>query len=206
MRVKYFNVATVFFLVLTLIGFIFIDKSIALFFHQHFANSNLTHFSEQLGKLTATKHVIFVGVLISGLAIILLQRNKILSKSPWAVVAVTYAFSVAVAFAIKVTLARYRPELFFADGAYGFHFFSFKHSMNSMPSGHTVTAYALLLLPGLFVWDKSKIVGGVLMFCGIFLAFSRILTTEHYFSDVMLSGALVSFIAARYLKSLSAAT
>ena len=204
MNVKYLDIAAVTFFVLTLVGVIFVDKSIAIYFHQNYSDVNLVHFSEHLSKLTSTKHIVFLGLFLCALAIFnvkgrLGKTNHILSAT-----AVVYAISVILAFVIKITLARYRPELLFEHGNYGFHFFSFKHSITSMPSGHTVTAYALLFLPGLLLWKRTKAISLILMFCGVFLAFSRILTTDHYFSDVMLSCALVSFVAARYFHVSSA--
>ena len=195
MEAKHFNMAAVIFLLFTIIGYFFIDKSVATYFLQHYSGEQVTTFSEHLAKMTSSKKICFLGLFLCAVSFIKLMVGQIKVHHPLVIVSAIYALSISIAFVIKGVLARYRPELFFDNGMYGFHFFSGKHILTSMPSGHAVTAFTLLFIPGVLLWGKSKVVSLIFIFCAISLALSRILTTDHYFSDVMLSFAISSFSA-----------
>ncbi|RYV03524.1 hypothetical protein SOPP22_04485 [Shewanella sp. OPT22] len=195
MEVKHFNILASVFLFFTIIGYLFLDKSIALYFLHNFSDANITHFSHKLASWTSSKKICFLGLLICAITFIQLLKNKINLTHPLVRISAIYALSITVVFVIKGVIARYRPELYFSDDLYGFHFFSAKHAFTSMPSGHAITAFTLLLIPGMFLWCKNKLLSIIFIFCALFLAFSRILTTDHYFSDVMFSFAIASYVA-----------
>jgi hypothetical protein len=77
---------------------------------------------------------------------------------------------------------------------YGFDFFHVSYSIISFPSGHSATVFAVgtvfaMLLPR-GKWLFYAVAGVV--------AFSRVVITKHYFSD-MIIGSLIGYLTAEYL-------
>ncbi|WP_440993364.1 phosphatase PAP2 family protein [Cysteiniphilum litorale] len=107
--------------------------------------------------------------------------------------------SIAVATVLKVTLARYRPELFLQDGLYGFHWLSHKRLFNSFPSGHATLGFAGLLGLAYLVQNKKFTVLCIII--ALIITISRILSSEHYLSDV-LAGVYIGVFSYLWAKAL----
>ncbi len=113
---------------------------------------------------------------------------------------VSLALSGIIVLLIKMVGGRFRPELYFKEGLFGFDFFHLSHTMTSFPSGHSATslgaAAALALL-----FPKFRV--GFYLF-GIAVMISRVVIVRHYPSDIMIGGligALTSYILyERYYK------
>lgn len=90
---------------------------------------------------------------------------------------------------VKFILGRYRPNMLFDEGLYGFAFFETKHSLTSFPSGHaaTITAFALALYLMYPRWWFLYAVSAVLV------AGSRVIIGSHFPSDVIL-GAYIAVV------------
>lgn len=84
---------------------------------------------------------------------------------------------------------RYRPEMWFAQGAYGFEFLQIKSTALSFPSGHTTTAFALAMVLIIF-WRKYW---PFFVFLATLIAASRVIITAHFLSDVVAGAYLGSF-------------
>ena len=84
--------------------------------------------------------------------------------------------------AIKPLLGRARPHYFLNDDVYGFHPFSFHaHDWNSMPSGHSTTAFAVAFaLSALF--PRGRV---VFLLFAVAVLLSRLMINAHYPSDVV---------------------
>lgn len=91
---------------------------------------------------------------------------------------------------LKNGLGRARPYLLIDHAQYGFYFLQFHASHWSFPSGHTATV-AGALVPLAVVCRKFIPVCLILV---LVVMFSRIITLEHYLSDVVGSVFLVSAI------------
>ena len=96
---------------------------------------------------------------------------------------------------VKLTVARYRPKLFFEKGLYGFDFFNVGYEYNSFPSGHAVTIFSLATAMSLF-WPKYRVYFFVVAFA---VALSRIVLTSHFVSDVI-GGAFIGALTVLLLK------
>ena len=88
--------------------------------------------------------------------------------------------------AIKMLFGRARPRLIDMVGPFHFDMFSWKSSVLSFPSGHSVTAFAsatalAFMAPRLGKW---------LLVLAVLIALSRVVTGAHYPSDVMAGAAL----------------
>lgn len=104
------------------------------------------------------------------------------------------ALSGIVADIIKIIVARFRPCMLFEKGLYGFDFFHRNSALNSFPSGHTATVFALAMYISLY-WPRWAVLGWII---AIAVGVSRVLLTMHYLSDV-LAGAIVGTITVSLL-------
>ncbi|GGF94952.1 MULTISPECIES: phosphatase PAP2 family protein [Cysteiniphilum] len=107
--------------------------------------------------------------------------------------------SIAAATVLKLTLARYRPELFLQEGLYGFHWLSHKRLFNSFPSGHATLGFAGLLGLAYLVQNKKFTVLCIII--ALIITISRILSSEHYLSDV-LAGVYIGVFSYLWAKAL----
>lgn len=101
-----------------------------------------------------------------------------------------------VAGVLKVVLGRARPIFFEALEHTGFYPFTFDWAFNSMPSGHTVSSFAALVMLGMLypkikpaTWTIATIIG-----------VSRICYGAHWPTDVIL-GAFIGMLAADVIKN-----
>lgn len=105
------------------------------------------------------------------------------------------ALSGIAALVVKLTVARYRPTLFFEKDLYGFDFFRVTYEYNSFPSGHVVTIFSLAAAMSLF-WPKYRVCFFLVAFA---VALSRIALTSHFVSDVI-AGAFIGVLTVMLLK------
>ncbi|MHB1947559.1 MAG: phosphatase PAP2 family protein [Gammaproteobacteria bacterium] len=99
--------------------------------------------------------------------------------------------AIAVGTVLKIILARYRPEMLFTQGLYGFHFFSLKNALYSTPSGHSLTIFAICASLSILFRRYASIFYVIAILIGI----SRLILTKHYLSDVIL-GAYIGIMSA----------
>ena len=96
---------------------------------------------------------------------------------------------------LKFIIGRQRPKAMFEDGFYGLIPFNTNHAMNSFPSGHSQTGWALAMSLALIFPRATP----VLITFATLVAISRVILTVHFLSDVI-AGALISIITAVLLK------
>jgi membrane-associated phospholipid phosphatase len=92
---------------------------------------------------------------------------------------------------LKWFFGRYRPEMLFTQGLYGFSWFAVKGSAHSFPSGHTFRIFASMTALGL-LWPRAR---ALLLSVAVLVGVSRVLVTRHYPSDVV-AGAFVGVFCA----------
>lgn len=106
---------------------------------------------------------------------------------------------------LKISLGRARPDLWFSSHLYGFYGFHSSALYWSFPSGHTSTIMGLMF--GLSVLFPRYCL--LFIVAGLCIAFSRLLLTQHYLSDVLFATYLACVLIGRissfpYLKWLYA--
>jgi len=102
------------------------------------------------------------------------------------------AASGLVADLLKVTIGRTRPKLLFATGAYDFTWFGLKPDHWSFPSGHAATVTALMTALWC-LWPRPLWLYGA---AAALVAASRVVTGQHYLSDVV-AGAAIAVVVTR---------
>ncbi len=86
----------------------------------------------------------------------------------------------------KFAFGRSRPQGLFADGLYGFYPFSGQWLLNSFPSGHSQTIWAAMIAL-LLIYPRYDV---VYLALALLVSLSRMLTTAHYLSDVVMGSYL----------------
>lgn len=101
---------------------------------------------------------------------------------------------------LKLTIGRPRPKMFEQVGAFDLSPLAFDFKLNSFPSGHATTVFALAATLALLAprWRP------LILAAGGWAAFSRVPAGAHYLSDV-LAGSALGYYGARALARRAAA-
>lgn len=109
------------------------------------------------------------------------------------IVATSFAVTSISAQILKYLFDEPRPQLYFKDQLSRIHFVKGVYilSFNSFPSGHTVTAFALAVI--VTYWIKNKAWAPLFLLIAIFVGYSRMYLSEHFFEDVA-AGSVIGVI------------
>jgi membrane-associated phospholipid phosphatase len=104
--------------------------------------------------------------------------------------ALVYAATSVLAQIVKFIFDAPRPHLYFQKQLGNIHFIKGVDMLNyhSFPSGHTVTAFSTAVL--ITYWCKNKFWGLPLLLVAIFVGYSRMYLSEHFFEDVTAGSAI----------------
>lgn len=179
-------------ILLAIFSYFYIDRSIAIFFHNFDVLSNHVWFISIFHDITKLGESQYALLLLLSLFLIFRKKDPFISYQ------ILYLFT-AVAISgifvdiVKIVFARYRPEMLFQHDLYGFVGFKMGALFNSLPSGHSATAFALAV--GLtFIVPRYK---NFYFSIAILVASSRVILTFHYLSDVLIGslfGGIIAFI------------
>jgi undecaprenyl-diphosphatase len=86
----------------------------------------------------------------------------------------------------KNIIGRARPKLFATTGPIDFNLFSFTPDYASFPSGHATNIFALATVLAM-LWPRARV---LLYTLAVWIGASRVLTGQHYFTDVV-AGAML---------------
>ena len=142
------------------------------------------------------------------LALVLRKRDLGFRKAPaYGLIASTIGFVFVsiggaglIATLVKNILGRARPELFETMGPFEFKVFAFSSDYASFPSGHATNIFAFATVIGM-LWPRGKV---LLYTIAAWIAASRVLLGEHYFTDVVF-GAILGTLVPYYVRDRFAA-
>jgi len=169
------------------LSYLYVDRELALFFHEH---QVMKHFFKLMTKLGQSEYYLIPSLLIY---LVCRKQNERIAKSALLVFA-SIVFSGIVTIVLKVSVARYRPDLLFSEGLYGFDWFRLGRQYMSFPSAHSTAVFSAFTSFAL-LWPKYRI---PLFIVAALVAFSRVATTQHFLSDVI-AGALVGSLTSLFL-------
>jgi membrane-associated phospholipid phosphatase len=174
-------------LILFVICYNWLDIPVAQWSQQHMQNGLLFELSLWMKKIFSPSIWLMIALfsLIIG-CVMHYRKGRQNAAQPWLFFSIAYFFAFILGFMLKFILARYRPELFFESGLYGFHFFKIKDAFNSTPSGHVLANFAALYAIAKIVNRRWLTI--LLMLLATAIAISRIILTDHYLSDVVFGG------------------
>jgi len=86
----------------------------------------------------------------------------------------------------KNIIGRARPTLFDTVGPLDFKLFAFTPDYASLPSGHATNIFAFATVIGI-LWPRGRV---LLYTVAVWIAASRVIIGEHYFTDVVLGAML----------------
>jgi membrane-associated phospholipid phosphatase len=190
-RTRGFPAYVVVTLFLIVLSYHFVDIPVAIFCRQ--IDQNILNIFEWI-----TMFGISTWYLVAALFLFVIfrfyRKNSVYANRALFIFAAV-ALSGIAAIAVKLTVSRYRPKLFFEKGLYGFDFFHVTYEYNSFPSGHVATIFSLAAAMSLF-WPKYRVYFFVVAFA---VALSRIVLTSHFVSDVI-AGAFIGALTVLLLK------
>lgn len=161
-----------------IISFFYLDLPLAVYlYHLDLENSApilswLTSFG--LGMVYLTLFI------IAGLLFRFHLKNRVWEARMW-FLATCVTLSAGICVILKILLGRARPIMWFDFHQWGFYGLQSKSVYWSLPSGHTTNIMAVVLgLSIIFPLHARALLGA-----GLLIAFSRVLLTFHYLSDVV---------------------
>ena len=178
-------------LLLIVLSYYFVDIPVAIFCRQ--IDQNIRQVFDWITALGVSTWYL-VASLCFFVVFRFYKKNRVYANRALFIFAAV-ALSGIAANVVKLTVARYRPKLFFEKGLYGFDFFNVGYEYNSFPSGHVVTIFSMAAAMSLF-WPKYRMYFFVVAFV---VALSRIVLTAHFVSDVI-AGAFIGYLTVLLLK------
>lgn len=191
--IKNKNLYSLAFIVLAFCGisYFFFDQPIAMLMQgQQSTNLTLDQFFNTITLLGKSSLYFF----IFGLAYFISRLRKQDQGIRYSLFALSsLIFTSLVCEVLKFLLGRSRPNLFFSNHIYGFHFFKTQALMLSCPSGHAMTIAAAMMILYLIkprYWF-------VYLCIALLIGLSRIYLTAHFLSDV-LGGFMLGMLSVNF--------
>lgn len=171
------------YLCVTVLSFFYFDKPIAYYFHNLALKTKLPaiFWITKLG----TGAIYMALFLLLALFFRYIRHNKQWEIRCWFLWLCVLVPNIICGI-LKVLLGRARPELLFDQQLYGFYGSHINELYWSFPSGHTTTVTSLII--GLSLLFPRFCYA--FLIAGFSIIATRILLTNHYFSDVMLTSYL----------------
>jgi undecaprenyl-diphosphatase len=137
------------------------------------------------------------------LALVLQKRDTGFRNAPaYGLIASTIGFVFVsiggaglIATLVKNILGRARPRLFETMGPFDFKLFAFTPDYASFPSGHATNIFAFATVIAI-LWPRGKV---LLYTIAVWIAASRVLLGEHYFTDAVF-GAILGTMVPYYVR------
>lgn len=180
------------------VSFTFFDKPIASYLH-YLSHTTLIYQIFQGVTVLGGSNICFAFTCVSFIFAIFVLFRQPQNRLANHLLFMALAMVAAIFFetTLKYLLGRYRPELLFQQGLYGFHFLSHQYLFNSTPSGHATRVF--VLVTGLSLWWKR--LTPLFLLLGLLVCFSRLLLEFHFLSDVVF-GALLGTLATLWISKI----
>ncbi|WP_133137062.1 phosphatase PAP2 family protein [Legionella rowbothamii] len=177
--------------ILVILSYIFVDKTLATYFHQLDLRTNI----HALSILTAFgQWIVYIGLFFCAAVYFRYVRTNPVSEArAWYLLGCVLVANL-VCFVLKVALSRARPDLLFSSNEFGFYWFRMGKYYWSFPSGHTTTVVSLAVGLGVLFPRYFYAALGV----ALLVAASRVLLYYHYLSDVMTGFYLTVLVVGFY--------
>ena len=191
-RAYWWSIAVTAVILLCILSYIFIDIQVALWFHTH--NNRLAHdLFNVITDFGESQWYLIAGILLFAV----FRKSNPGRAYSGLFLSISVAVSGIGADIFKYLAGRARPTIYFTEHLYGFNCFHYEYEWTSFPSGHAATAFsAAIVLSTLYPrWRFLFLLSGAL------IAFSRILLTQHYVSDVI-AGSLLGIVSSILLYNL----
>jgi membrane-associated phospholipid phosphatase len=166
---------------LALVSYLWMDLPLLEWLYPHRRDPSL-YPVELLTDLGKSTWYIVVSLI---LFIYWIDRKPVWSDAALLVLSTTIVSGILVNI-VKVIFGRARPQLYIDEHLYGFFWGKVDVLYRSFPSGHATTAIAVWLAFAL-LFPRYRI---GLIAVGILIALSRVVLSQHYFSDVLVGGWL----------------
>ena len=170
---------------IAILSYFLLDKKLALYFA-----SNPLGVKDIFWKITRVGNSKYYLYSMPIIALLAFKFNKKIAKIALYIFS-SVALSGILTDIIKVIFARFRPPIFIKDGSFGLNWFDFGYMVNSFPSGHATTAFALFTALAMLLPRYKAIFFAI----ASFVAISRVVVGVHYFSDVLI-GSLIGALTA----------
>lgn len=213
---KCFDKISNFFYIKPILSFLFLSAFFTLvlyftiFFIIYFFDEKIFHFAKQLPFFwifiaqvlnnLGNSNYIFVLSFLLGTFAFLAKRFSFQKKirTVWRIIFQhsilifsTAFFSGIIAQLLKYSIGRARPKLIETMGVFAIKGFTSEATFASLPSGHSVTIFAMTYLMSIY-FPQNKI---IFYFCALCISFSRSLIGSHYLSDIV-AGAVLGIVCA----------
>ncbi|TNE57219.1 MAG: phosphatase PAP2 family protein [Alphaproteobacteria bacterium] len=178
-----------------------VDKPVALWVPDHTSKEwdAVFEFITDLGK---AEGYVLAGLLAWGIGYGLQRFYKDLAIAAFyrafsrlgAFVIASLALSGALIHILKISMGRARPSLLLREDLYGFDLLAFDRKLNSFPSGHSQTIWAVMIpLALVFPAARNWLIG-----FAVVVASSRVMVSAHFPADVI-AGSYMAIMSALYL-------
>ncbi|MDD2266475.1 phosphatase PAP2 family protein [Sulfuricurvum sp.] len=167
-------------------SYFFVDRSLALYFHNlhSYWVDPLFHDITKIGDSQYSLFLTFTLFLFS------YKKNHQFAYKALYLFSIV-AISGLLVDLIKIIVGRLRPDMLFEHNMYGFVGFHLGSEFNSLPSGHSATAFALCI--GLTLLSpKHKM---LFLMIAVLVCASRVILNFHYLSDVLVGGLIGGLVA-----------
>ncbi len=178
------------FIALILISYFYID--IPLLYAVHEKNQVLRAVASFLSFFTNPFRALFILPVL----FIILKIYKKKESFTFLLLTLSLGLGTFISFILKWFFGRARPELLLKEHIFGFLFFETINLESSFPSGHAITAGAIMGILGC----KYPRYAYLFLLLALLFSFSRIILEQHYFSDI-LAGIFVGIYSATFIYS-----
>jgi membrane-associated phospholipid phosphatase len=177
-------------LLFVLICYLFIDVPLAQYF-EHLSKP-LEASANFLTNLIDPKYQLYVWPILYFFFRFLFKRELLGNRC--LLILISISMSNLFTEVLKKMLGRARPELLFSQGQYGFTFLTDSNLYSSFPSGHACTIGAIC---GAFACFYPRLWPPLLLL-SLVLAFTRVILTMHFLSDII-GGVVIGLLIAQWI-------